>query len=641
MERDNKEVNAHHSVDPEALLLRVKDRVESWYERARGITNLVSIDMKTALSNSLGEDIRVRIEIWATTTQTTLKLLHQLGAITGLWTREPITPAFIGMPGTTKIKLNNVQEEFDAARKARKASQRCLAEHMWTIRDRYVGRILDTRFVVTRTTHNLGSFDVEMRSDSDDMEGVALFSFDEDIDEDTHDKIGTNECNKVGRSGGELIKEKVLSIKNSWSSKDKVESGEYVLSRPPKKPGGEETDEVDTTTISRASVTTLDLYTTQTSTNSLKTAKTAPLTISEASSTRKGHDQAVSKGCGHNKVPSIVRMEPMNNTPHISKDNAPETLQDIEEELAQDLGLTKHQLLFKTGRQLKELSERKVQTTFDKVNAVALAAQRKEKEDFARVRKLAAQMENTSKFRRIKYMSPGLNTNESKVTSADKSKVIKFTRKQNQSKPPWETQQGASIFVFGNVKAKKTLVDSNKVSNVTNNTQKGGSLFVFGNVKTKKTLGDSDKVSNVPSKRRRRRRRRRKVDQFALRYQELEIEKNKRKQRRHSNWKKRQEGNIGRVTKVRALNILLVKMMPHPKRKRKGTNRPICTAAKVRRQSNKEERVTIKVKKRPLRRIYLLKKEEPCMLCLEKRQQSSPAVMFARLRSNRRYKPGD
>ena len=30
-----------------------------------------------------------------------------------------------------------------------------------------------------------------------------------------------------------------------------------------------------------------------------------------------------------------------------------------------------------------------------------------------------------------------------------------------------------------------------------------------------------------------------------------------------------------------------------------------------------------------------------CMFCLEKRQQSSPAVMFARLRSNRRYKPSD
>ena len=35
---------------------------------------------------------------------------------------------------------------------------------------------------------------------------------------------------------------------NSWSSNDKTKSGEYVLSRPPKKPGGGEVDEVDTTT---------------------------------------------------------------------------------------------------------------------------------------------------------------------------------------------------------------------------------------------------------------------------------------------------------------------------------------------------------------------------------------------------------
>ena len=35
-------------------------------------------------------------------------------------------------------------------------------------------------------------------------------------------------------------------IKNSRSSKDKVESGEYALSRPPKKPRGKEADEADT-----------------------------------------------------------------------------------------------------------------------------------------------------------------------------------------------------------------------------------------------------------------------------------------------------------------------------------------------------------------------------------------------------------
>ena len=69
--------------------------------------------MNMVLFNSLGDDTRGPIEIWTWTTQTTLKLCHQLKAITGPWEREPT--AFIGMPGTTKNKLNNVWEEFEAA----------------------------------------------------------------------------------------------------------------------------------------------------------------------------------------------------------------------------------------------------------------------------------------------------------------------------------------------------------------------------------------------------------------------------------------------------------------------------------------------------------------------------------------------
>ena len=77
------------------------------------------------------------------------------------------------------------------------------------------------------------------------------------INEETHDKIDTNECNKCCRSGGDLIKEeekdltgrKVKEVnKNSLSSKDKVESGVYVPSRPPKKTRGKQADEVDTAT---------------------------------------------------------------------------------------------------------------------------------------------------------------------------------------------------------------------------------------------------------------------------------------------------------------------------------------------------------------------------------------------------------
>ena len=40
------------------------------------------------------------------------------------------------------------------------------------------------------------------------MEVVAPFSFDEDI----YDKIGINECNKFGGSGGYLIKEEETAL---------------------------------------------------------------------------------------------------------------------------------------------------------------------------------------------------------------------------------------------------------------------------------------------------------------------------------------------------------------------------------------------------------------------------------------------
>ena len=61
--------------------------------------------------------------------------------------------------------------------------------------------------------------------------------------------------------------------------------------------------------------------------------------------------------------------------------------------MAQELGLTRHQLQFKTRHQLNDLQERRLQRTFDEVNLAALAAQRKAEEDFARVRKLAAKIE--------------------------------------------------------------------------------------------------------------------------------------------------------------------------------------------------------------------------------------------------------
>ena len=81
------------------------------------------------------------------------------------------------MPGTTKNTFNNVQGEFEAALKAKKP----LAKHMWMLWDRYVGRIMDTRFEVTTSRLNFVSFDMKMEINLQDMEVVAPFSFDKDI----------------------------------------------------------------------------------------------------------------------------------------------------------------------------------------------------------------------------------------------------------------------------------------------------------------------------------------------------------------------------------------------------------------------------------------------------------------------------
>ena len=49
---------------------------------------------------------------------------------------------------------------------------------------------MDTRFEVTKSRLNFVLFDMEMEMNSQGVEVVSPFSFDEDI----HDKIGTNEC---------------------------------------------------------------------------------------------------------------------------------------------------------------------------------------------------------------------------------------------------------------------------------------------------------------------------------------------------------------------------------------------------------------------------------------------------------------
>ena len=110
--------------------------------------------------------------------------------------------------------------------------------------------------------------------------------------------------------------------------------------------------------------------------------------------------------------------------------------------------------------------------------------------------------------------------------------------------------------------------------------------------------------------------------------EELKKEAIKRIQRKIANWNRRLQQTPGRNTKVLEGRKILGKKTSHKTKKKK-------------RRIKKQKRDTTKVIRRPTETIYSVEKDEPCRLCLEKRQQSSPAVMFARLRSNRRYKPGD
>ena len=101
-----------------------------------------------------------------------------------------------------------------------------------------------------------------------------------------------------------------------------------------------------------------------------------------------------------------------------------------------------------------------------------------------------------------------------------------------------------------------------------------------------------------------------------------------RAQRRTFYWKKRQQQKLKEKTEVLDVGVFL----------RKKVHKEIRNK---RRRNNKKKQTPNKATKTPTRTTSILEVEELGIFCLEKRQQSSPAVRFARLRSNRRYKPGD
>ena len=112
---------------------------------------------------------------------------------------------------------------------------------------------------------------------------------------------------------------------------------------------------------------------------------------------------------------------------------------------------------------------------------------------------------------------------------------------------------------------------------------------------------------------------------FQSQKRELKTEVSKRAQRKIFNWKRRQQQKLANNTKVLKVRECIRNKLPQKSKSKK-------------RQIKRQKRFTARVTKRPTETIYILEKEKPRIFCLEQRQQSSPAVMIARLRSNRRYK---
>ena len=109
---------------------------------------------------------------------------------------------------------------------------------------------------------------------------------------------------------------------------------------------------------------------------------------------------------------------------------------------------------------------------------------------------------------------------------------------------------------------------------------------------------------------------------------ELKSEEKLRNQRKSDNWKRRQELKLKDDTKVLNVSSLLRNKAPKgPKKKMRTAN----NQARTIHESNKDQ----------IGKTDMPAVRDCLVFCLEKRQQTSSAVTFARFKSNRRYKPGD
>ena len=144
-----------------------------------------------------------------------------------------------------------------------------------------------------------------------------------------------------------------------------------------------------------------------------------------------------------------------------------------------------------------------------------------------------------------------------------------------------------------------------------------------------KTAESEKRMEHIDKNCRRKIKRPRKRLLYMMRDQELKMKERKRASRKIKIWRRRQQYRLGRKIEIMAVIWWFIKRFSG-----KTKNK--------RRRINKEKHVTTRIKiYQSVRHTYVLEKEKPWKCYLEKRQQSSPAWMFAGLRSNRRYKPRD
>ena len=428
-----------------------------------------------------------------------------------------------------------------------------------------------------------------------------------------HERIETNESNTFSSSGENKSEKEGASEglesrennTNSSSSNDKTKSGEYVLHRPPKKPGGGEVYENNTAT-------------------------TIPCgTASEQENSRKTITDILEK----KEAPDIVQLE--KKTYLHKKGTLPwSDYSGGHRMVTSNKDGMKNQVT--TTAEKEDDADSTATVTTAAVTSVCESGWGDDStEVLAETTTLNDQIYVFGKRRCVK---PGRKWRTPTSQVCNEKEQSKLDTAEN-----LQARTIKGIFMFGS--AARTMTETETkgslpalqevpsyqeiVGNQVKTTKKPGRWSRIGNfrVETKKTQG-SNHMGNTTEKRRKTVSTPRKINPYVLRNRELKIEEGKRAKRKVINWKRRQQQKLEQNTEVLDVSEFLRKKFIKETRNKM-------------RRINTQEQISNNVVKKSIGTTYISEIEEWCRFCLEKRQQSSSAVMFARFRSNRRYKPGD